>query len=106
MTPAQKMDSKMIIKEKNAEVRREIVRKIGAEKICKDLGAKCIDMSKDGMYELLNLEIGDGRTRPYLKMLNPSIGTYHIEGVHPDCKTVEESLSWRNGINGSPLVLT
>jgi len=45
----------------------------------------------------LNLDIIDGRYRPYLKMLNPSISTWHIEGIHPDCKTIEQALAWRNG---------
>lgn len=104
MTPPLQLDSKIILKETNAEVRREMVRKIGVDKICKDLGSECIDKSKG--YELLVLNMGDGRRRPYLKMKNPSIGTYHIEGVHPDCKTVKESLNWRNQSEETPLVLT
>jgi len=103
-TPAESLDAKIILKEKNAEIRREIVRKIGVEKVCKDLNAKLIN--KQGDYELLGLDIGDGRVRPYLKMLNPSIGTYHIEGVHPDCNTVEKALNWRNNTTEKPVILT
>jgi hypothetical protein len=54
----------------------------------------------------LLLNLGDGRNRPYLKMINPSIGTYHIEGVHPECKTVKEALIWRNQSEETPAVLT
>lgn len=104
MTPIDKLDSKLILKETNAEVRREIVRKIGAEKLCKDLNAKIIDMKEN--YELLGIDIGDNRIRPYLKMVNPSIGTYHIEGVHPDCKTVDMALEWRNKTKEIPVILT
>jgi hypothetical protein len=103
-TPWNKIDSKIILTEKNAEVRREIVRKCGIEKICADLGAITID--KQGDYELLMLDIGDNRKRPYLKMLNPSIGCYHIEGVHSDCDTVEKALNFRNGTVAEPLILT
>jgi hypothetical protein len=103
-TPWNKIDSKIILKEKNAEVRREIVRKCGIEKICKDLGASVRD--KQGDYELLVLNIGDNRQRPYLKMVNPSIGCYHIEGVHPSCDTVEKALNWRCGDVWNPVVLT
>jgi len=103
MTTWDKLDAKIILKETNAEVRREIVRKIGIEKVCRDLGAKVLD--KQGDYELLNLDIGD-RKRPYLKMLNPSIGTYHIEGVAPDIDSVEKALNWRNGTKERPIVLT
>lgn len=104
MTPADKLDPKLILTEKNAEVRREIVRKIGLERISAALSATIID--KQGEYELLTLDLQDGRHRPYLKMKNPSIGTFHIEGVHPDCKTVKEALKFRNGVEGEPIVLT
>ena len=101
---AERLDPLLITKEKNAEVRREIVRKIGIERVCAKLNAKCVD--KQGEYELLMLELGDGRNRPYLKMLNPSIGVYHIEGVHPDCATVEAALNWRNQTEEAPASLT
>ena len=109
VTPREKLDAKIILKETNAEVRREIVRKIGIEKVVKDLGAKVLDKKWD--YELLSIDLGDNRIRPYLKMRNPSVGTYHIEGVHPDCKTVENALNWRDGEDiknkyKQPLVLT
>jgi hypothetical protein len=103
-TSAEKIDPQIMLKEKNAEVRREIVRKIGIERICQKLGAECIDKQDD--YELLLLDLQDGRKRPYLKMLNPSIGTYHIEGVSPEIRTVEQALNWRNGIEGKPIKLT
>ena len=103
-TKAEEIDCSIILKEKNAEVRREIVRKVGIERVCEKLNAKIID--KVNNYELLMLDLGDDRTRPYLKMLNPSIGIYHIEGVHPDCNTVEKALNWRNQIEESPSVLT
>ena len=104
MTPAEKLEPVIILKEENAEVRREIVRKIGVERICENLKAKCIDTEND--YELLLLDLQDGRNRPYLKMKNSSIGIYHIEGVHPNCKTVKEALEWRNKSKSMPVVLT
>lgn len=59
-----------------------------------ELNAKVLDKTDDNMYELLVLDTGD-RKRPYLKMRNPSIGTYHIEGVGRECKTVAEALAFR-----------
>ncbi len=104
LTPASKLNPQLVLKEQNAEVRREIVRKIGVERLCDKLGAKVIDM-KDN-YELLDLNLGDNRMRPYLKMINPSIGTYHIEGVGPECRTVDQALQFRNGRSGRPVILT
>ncbi|HPN31111.1 MAG TPA: hypothetical protein PKY81_09145 [bacterium] len=102
--PADKLDARLILKVKNSEVRREIVRKIGIERLCNDLNAACIDKYEN--YELLLLDIGDSRRMPYLKMINPSINAIHIEGVHPDCKNVKEALAWRNGTDLQPKVLT
>jgi len=80
-----------------------MVRKIGIDRICYKLGTA---IDKQGDYELLLIDIGDERKRPYLKMLNPSIGTWHVEGVHPHCKTVEQALNWRNQTEEKPEVLT
>lgn len=57
-------------------------------------GAIFVDQEDD--YILLMLNMADGRQCPYLKMLNPSIKKWHLEGVHPDRKTVREALAWRN----------
>ena len=105
-TPAEQLDPAIILKTTNAEVRREIVRKIGIERMIVKLGAKSLDKSADGVYELLNINLGDGRVRPYLKMRNPSIATWHVEGVHPNCKTVAEALEWRNQSKEAPAQLS
>ncbi len=56
-----------------------------------------MEASPDGIYELLLLDLKDGRRRPFLKMLNPSSFEYHIEGVPPGCDTIQDALNWRNG---------
>jgi len=103
-TPARELDARLMLREQNAQVRREIVRKIGIERICRELGATCLD--RQGDYELLLLDLQDGRLRPYLKMKNPSVGVYHIEGVAPECRTVAAALAWRNQSDLPPTVLT
>ncbi|MDQ2855028.1 MAG: hypothetical protein M3R68_01770 [Acidobacteriota bacterium] len=103
-TPASQLDPRLLLKERNTEVRREMVRKIGIERVCQALEAKCLDRQDN--YELLLLDLQDGRTRPFLKMKNPSIGVYHIEGVSPECTTVAEALAWRNQSDVPPTVLT
>jgi hypothetical protein len=104
MTPFNDIDVKEAMAVDNVEVRRELVRKIGIETICEKMDADVADEKDD--YQLLLLDIGDGNKRPYLKMTNPSIGTYHVEGVHPDCKTVADALEWRNGTKEVPSQLT
>lgn len=104
LTPAEKLDPSIVLKEKNAEVRREIVRKIGIERVMQKLGAEVID--HEGDYELVLLDLHDGRKREYLKMKNPSINVIHVEGVKPGIKTVRQALIWRNGMDTPPTVLT
>ena len=87
---------KQIAKESNAQVRQVMVERVGIERVCQLFNAKSVD--KQGTYELLVLDLGDGRTRPYLKMLNPSIGVWHVEGVHPSCDTVRKALNFRVGL--------
>lgn len=113
-TPAMELDPKRFAKIDNAEVRREFVRKVGIERIIERVGAKLID-SKDE-YELLSFDLGkDIGECHYLKMKNPSIGVYHLEGIDPaaGCTTVQEALNYRasrmkylNGEDWSPDVLT
>lgn len=106
MTPAEQIDINSIIKEQNVEIRRELIRKVGIERFIQKSGAKVLD--KKGEYELLSInlsdEVSDAR---YLKMKNPSIDVWHVEGVEGD--TVQEALNWRAGNmkeKWSPKVLT
>jgi hypothetical protein len=86
----------MVVKEKNADVRREIIRKLGPERLSELLDFTILDKA-DG-YELISFDIGDGRTRPFLRMKNPSVGLTHIEGVRPEITTVHAALAYRNGL--------
>jgi len=86
------------IKETNTEVRSEIANKLGTDLLCSRLDSTVIDEDAK-MYQLIELDIGDGVRRPYLKMINASLpDMYHIEGVSPEIKTVYDALLWRNGI--------
>ena len=95
-TPKEKFTKEMIVNEKNADIRREIIRKLGMEIVSKLLDYKIID-EKHG-YQLITFDIGDGRIRPYLKMNNPSMNLVHIEGVMPEIKTVEGAICYRNSL--------
>lgn len=93
--PDHEIDPILLLKEKNAEARREIIRRLGIEKVIQSLGTEVID--RRGDYELLTLDIPGMKNRPtYLKMLNPSVKVWHIEGVPPHIKTCEEALAWRD----------
>jgi hypothetical protein len=95
MIPAEKIPPVAVMQEKNADVRRELIRKVGIERMLSVLQNKVMD--KVGDYSLLSIKLSEEvRDARYLKMLNPSIGTWHLEGVAPECDTVEKCLNWRN----------
>lgn len=95
-TPKEKFTKEMVLNEKNADVRREILRKLGNDLMIKLFEPKILDTWKD--YELLEINI-ENLGRKYLKMINPSINTVHIEGVVNTVKTVKDALAWRNGLD-------
>lgn len=108
MTPVEKFTKEMIIGEVNVEVRREVVAKVGIDRAMKLLGGSRIDKKTiaGNEYELIDIDLMEETYTPFLRMKNPSIDTWHIEGVHPSCRTIEEALEYRNGIKGTPIVLT
>ena len=99
-TKKEDFTKEMIISEQNVDYRRCIIFKIGIEKAIKLLGAETVDIYESkvgGKYELLMIDYdGRGNKRPYLKMASQSIEADHIEGVHPNCKTVKDALMFRN----------
>jgi len=71
--------------------------------------AKTLDTQGD--YQLLTVELSSQMTDcRFLKMNNPSIGVWHVEGVHPTCETVQQAINWRKSGNKeevwNPEVLT
>ena len=103
----------IILNQKNADIRREIVRKVGIEKAVEILGAEVVDTYESpvgGKYELLLIDYDLQRgKRPFLRMKNPSMDNVsHIEGVRPGTKTVKEALCYRNGLEEfkEPIFLT
>lgn len=109
MTPAEQMDVRSILSETNAEVRRELIRKIGIGRFLEICNHKVLDVMGD--YELLSIELStevpDAR---YLKMTNPSVGCFHVEAVAPECDTVQKAINWRaygnTDAEWSPNILT
>jgi hypothetical protein len=104
-TPIHQLDPSKFAEITNAEIRREFVRKVGIEQICNKMGTVVID--KSGDYELHEIDLGGATGKwPYLKMLNPSIGVWHMECVDRTCRTVKDAIKWRNQSELEPEVLT
>jgi hypothetical protein len=101
------IDPLEITKLNNAEQRRELVRKIGYDRLAHKLGGKVLDRKEmfisNGesmfrhVYEVVKLK---GVDWVVLKMINPSLSTmdnpvYHIEGLPNTIKTVEQAINFR-----------
>lgn len=102
-TASDKLDSAAILKLTNAQQRAEGIRKIGINRMLELLKTEVIHQFKD--YDLLTIEFEGRRIGPYLKMLNPSTGQIHVEGVgeanggiDSSIKTCQEALAWRGNL--------
>jgi hypothetical protein len=109
MTPSGNLAPDAILKEANADIRRELIRKVGIERMLSKLPHKVLD--KKGDYEVLSVDFPDlVRDARFLKMRNPSMDVWHMEGVERECATVEQAINWRAGVlkvgEWTPEVLT
>ena len=95
MTPADRLDPKIIVSEKNVDVRREIIRKIGIERCLELLDSKILD--EKGDYQLVSIDLGMEKRSVGLKMKNPSIGVWHLEFVPFATRTVQDAINFRKG---------
>lgn len=94
-------------KVRNVSTRRLYLEHFSVEEIVKSMNPEVLDKSSinDSEYELLKFEIDpiEKEQAYYLKMLNPSTGETHLEGVGPydgnngiEEETVEAALMWRD----------
>jgi hypothetical protein len=93
-TPAEQITPEEVLKETNADIRRELIRKVGVERMLAKLPNQSLD--KRDTYEVLRIDFPGLSDTRYLRMLNPSIGVWHLEGLPQECDTVEKALNWRN----------
>ena len=93
-TPAEKLDPKLLVKEQNAEVRREIMRKIGVSRILQKLQAKKLDEWRE--YELYLIENIDIEPVHILKMRCPSSETFYSLRIPPEIDKAREAIKWCN----------
>ena len=93
-TPAEKLNPELLITEKNAQIRREIIRKIGANKLLQKLNAKKLDCWRE--YELYRLENIDIEPVHILKMSCPSTEIIYSLRVPPEITKAYEATTWCN----------
>jgi hypothetical protein len=108
MTDSEKLDLDFYKNEKNADVKAEFIRKFGISRMTR-MG-KVIDTWEaykenywwvKSEYELIDMSPIFTKVpyAPHLKMKNQTTGIYHLEGVDPKCKNLEEAMAFRNNGN-------
>ena len=85
----------LIMKEKNADQRLELIKWYGIDRLGNNLGMSVVH-ALDDEYTLVDIVL-EGSSCRFLKMVNQSSGEVHIEGVDNSCKTCEEAYKFRTG---------
>jgi len=98
-TSAEKLDPKIALTETNADVQREIIRKIGAERVLQHSNAKTIDNWNDPKtgfnYKLMNMNIGQNIRRKYLYFQHASIPeVFYAKPVPPEVSNALQARAW------------
>jgi hypothetical protein len=89
-----------IASEANAQVRQVMVARLGIERVCQLFKAKTIHQKTltinaiQHPYEVIEAQVGVVTFRA-LKMVNPSVGVYHVEPLMGMPNTVDEALHAR-----------
>jgi len=106
-TDSGKIDPQKVLTENNVDVQREIIRKVGAERMLKACNAKTLDVFTDrhtkggNEYKLMEMEIGRIK-RKYLYFEHASLpGVWYAQPVMPDLKRAIHARAWMLGI-GEP----
>lgn len=90
MTDAGKITPEQALNEKNVDVQREIIRKMGVERLLKASKADVVDVFNDprggrgSVYTLYRMKIGTAIDRKYLHFEHASLpGVFYAQPVHP-----------------------
>ena len=92
------LDARRVLQIENVDQRREVIRRMGSERLVVQLEAKVLDVETrevGGRYELLAIDMNHGEPWRFLKMVNQSIGAVHVEAVPRQCETVRHAINWR-----------
>ena len=111
MTDSGKIDPKLALMEKNVDIQREIIRKVGAERMLKACDAKVLDTFTDrhtkggNKYELMEMKVGSNIRRKYLYFEHASFpGVHYAHPIHPEITKALHARAWMLSI-GDPAEL-
>lgn len=102
MTPSEKIDPQLALSEKNADVQREIIRKVGYERMLKVCNAVTLDTwvceKTQLKYELKRMKFG-AVDRLYMCYEHASIpGIFYAKPVPPETKNCIQGRGFQTGL--------
>lgn len=104
MTDAGKISAELALTEKNVDIQREIIRKVGAERMLKACNARTLDVFVDNhsgggnKYKLMEMKIGS-IYRKYLYFEHASLpGVWYAHPVAPGIKKAIHARAWMIGV--------
>lgn len=101
----QKITSKQVLDEKNAEVRRVMIERMGYLRFSEEVGAKEIDQDKDtgGQRQLLRIELDGDEPLVGLVCRCPSTDRQYFLRVPPTMKSCHQAAAWIAGFDDPSL---
>jgi hypothetical protein len=102
LTPARDLDVQLVLTESNVDVQKQIINKIGIERVIQKLGMpsldKWVDPNTDKSYELFHLKSGN-LDRRYLFYEHASVpGMYYARAVPPEVSMCWQARAWIVGV--------
>ncbi|WP_339749022.1 DUF6745 domain-containing protein [uncultured Rubinisphaera sp.] len=101
----EKITSKQVLAEKNAELRRVMIERMGYLKFSEEVGAKELDQDTDagGRRQLLKIEIDGDEPLVGLACRCPSTNRQYFLRVPPHMKTCHQAAAWMAGFDDPTL---
>ncbi|MCA9108177.1 MAG: hypothetical protein KDA83_22420, partial [Planctomycetales bacterium] len=100
-----KITSKQVLAEKNAELRRVMIERMGYLRFSQEVGAKTLDEDTDagGKRQLLRIEMADDEPLVGLACRCPSTDRQYFLRVPPTIETCHQAAAWMAGFEDPTL---
>jgi hypothetical protein len=93
------LTAKQALAEKNAEVRRVMIERIGMERFLEEAGAECIHNHERGDLFSIDLPNDPEGVLRSVRVVDPSTGRTYFLRVPPDIKRADDAVAWTFGFD-------
>jgi hypothetical protein len=90
-----------VVAERNAELRRVMIERIGFDRFVREANAKIVDQDQDagGPRELLRVKLEGDEDLVCVSVRCPSTGRHYLIRVPPSMKTCHQAVAWTAGFD-------